>query len=31
MEYIHDKIIRITKFEILNIYYKTKAMDKNVG
>jgi hypothetical protein len=27
MEYICDKIIPITKFEILNIYFKTKVVD----
>ncbi len=27
MEYIHDKIIPITEFEIFNIYFKTKVVD----
>jgi hypothetical protein len=31
MEYIHDKIIPITKFEILNTYFKTRVMDGILG
>jgi hypothetical protein len=31
MEYINDKIIPITKFEILNIYFKTKVVDRILG
>jgi hypothetical protein len=31
MEYICDKIIAITKFEILNMYFKTKAVDGIFG
>jgi hypothetical protein len=31
MEYIHDKIIPITKFEILDIYFKTKVVDGILG
>jgi hypothetical protein len=31
MEYIHDKIILVTKFEILNIYFKTKVVDGILG
>jgi hypothetical protein len=27
MEYIHDKIILIIEFEILNIYFKTRVVD----
>jgi hypothetical protein len=31
MEYIHDKIICVTKFEILNIYFKTRVVDGILG
>jgi hypothetical protein len=31
MEYIYDKIIPITKFEILNIYFKTRVVDGILG
>jgi hypothetical protein len=31
MGYIHDKIILVTKFENLNIYFKTKVMDRILG
>jgi hypothetical protein len=31
LEYIHDKIIPITKFEILIIYFKTKVVDGIIG
>jgi hypothetical protein len=31
MEYIHDKIIPIIEFEILNIYFKTKVVDGIFG
>ncbi len=31
MEYICDKIILVTKFENLNIYFKTKVMDGILG
>jgi hypothetical protein len=31
MEYIHDKIIFVTKFEILNIYFKTRVVDGIIG
>jgi hypothetical protein len=31
MEYICDKIIFITKFENLNIYFKTKVVDGIFG
>ncbi len=31
MEYICDKIIFVTKFEILNIYFKTKVVNKILG
>jgi hypothetical protein len=31
MEYICDKIIPITKFEILNIYFETRVVDKILG
>jgi hypothetical protein len=31
MEYIYDKIIHITKLEILNIYFKTKVLDGILG
>jgi hypothetical protein len=31
MEYIRDKIIPITKFEILNIYFKTRVVDGIIG
>jgi hypothetical protein len=31
MEYIHDKIIPITKFEILNIYFKIRVVDGILG
>jgi len=30
-EYIHDKIIHVTKFEILNIYLKTKVAGGILG
>jgi len=31
MKYICDKIILITKFEILNIYFKIKVVDGMLG
>jgi hypothetical protein len=31
MEYIHDKIMPTTKFEILNIYFKTRVVDGILG
>jgi hypothetical protein len=31
MEYICDKIILITKFENLNIYFKTRVVDGILG
>jgi NADPH-dependent 7-cyano-7-deazaguanine reductase QueF len=31
MEYICDKIIHVTKFEILNIYFKTRVVDGIIG
>jgi hypothetical protein len=31
MEYISDKIIPVTKFENLNIYFKTKVADGILG
>jgi hypothetical protein len=31
MEYICDKIIFVTKFEILNTYFKTKVVNKILG
>jgi hypothetical protein len=31
VEYIYDKIILITKFKILNIYFKTKVVDGILG
>ncbi len=31
MEYICDKIILVTKFEKLNIYFKTKAVSGILG
>jgi hypothetical protein len=31
MEYIHDKMIHVTKFEFLNIYFKTKVVDGVLG
>jgi hypothetical protein len=31
MEYIHEKIIPIIKFEDLNIYFKTKVVDGILG
>ncbi len=31
MEYIHDKIIPIIKFENLKIYFKTKIMEGIIG
>jgi hypothetical protein len=31
MEYIRDKIILVTKFENLNIYFKTKVVDGIIG
>jgi len=31
VEYIYDKIILITKFKILNIYFKTKVVDGIFG
>jgi hypothetical protein len=31
MEYIHDKIIFITEFEILNIYFKIRVLDGILG
>jgi hypothetical protein len=31
MEYIHDKIILVTEFENLNIYFKTKVVNGILG
>jgi hypothetical protein len=31
MEYIHDKIILVIKFEILNIYFKIRVKDGIIG
>jgi len=31
LEYICDKIMLVTKFEILNIYFKIKVVDGNLG
>jgi hypothetical protein len=31
MEYICDKIILVTKFKILNIYFKTRVVDGIIG
>jgi len=31
MEYIHDKIKPVTKFENLNIYFKIKVVDGILG
>jgi hypothetical protein len=31
MEYILDKIILVIKFEILNIYFKTRVVDGILG
>jgi len=31
MEYIHDKIIFVIEFEILNIYFKTRVVDGILG
>jgi hypothetical protein len=31
MEYVRDKIKLVTKFEILNIYFKTRVADGILG
>jgi hypothetical protein len=31
IEYIRDKIIHVTEFENLNIYFKTKVVDGILG
>jgi hypothetical protein len=31
MEYIHDKIIHVTKLENLNVHFKTKVVDEILG
>jgi hypothetical protein len=31
MEYICDKIILVTEFEILNVYFKTRVVDGILG
>jgi len=31
MEYIHHKIILVTEFENLNIYFKTRVVDGILG
>jgi hypothetical protein len=31
MEYIHDKIIHVTKFKNLNIYFKIRVVDGILG
>jgi hypothetical protein len=31
MEYIHDKLLLVIKFENLNIYFKIRVVDETIG